>query len=83
MLTKNNKRIAVLAALLAFAGTAAASEVPGGVIKPAHNDVTNVASRLQVRSDLLAPTNGLLHGGALVTLADSACGASLGLPCTC
>lgn len=44
MLTKNNKRIAVLAALLAFAGTAAASEAPGGVIKPAHNDVTNVAS---------------------------------------
>ena len=44
MLTKNNKRMAILAALLAFAGTAAASEAPGGVIKPAHNDITNVAS---------------------------------------
>lgn len=46
-------------------------------VQPGH-----VASRLQVRSDLLAPTNGLLHGGALVTLADSACGigAAVSLP---
>jgi len=37
---------------------------------------------LDVRADLMAPTNGLLHGGALVTLADSACGvgAALNLP---
>ena len=37
---------------------------------------------LDVRADLMAPTNGLLHGGALVTLADSACGvgAALSLP---
>src|SRR5688500_8586986 len=44
MLTKNNKRMAFMAALLAFAGTATASEAPGGVIKPARNDITNVAS---------------------------------------
>ena len=44
MRTEKNKRIALLAALLAFAGTAAASEAPGGVIEQAHNDITNVAS---------------------------------------
>jgi ubiquinol-cytochrome c reductase cytochrome c1 subunit len=44
MATKKNKQIALLAALLAFAGTAVASEAPGGVIKPAHSDITNVAS---------------------------------------
>ena len=42
----------------------------------------HVVARLEVRGDLLAPTNGLLHGGALVTVADSACGigAALSLP---
>ena len=40
----NNKRMAVLVALAAFAGGAAASEAPGGVIKPAHSDITNIAS---------------------------------------
>ena len=42
----------------------------------------HVVSRLDVRADLLAPTNGLLHGGALVTIADSACGigAAVSLP---
>jgi ubiquinol-cytochrome c reductase cytochrome c1 subunit len=44
MRTENKKRIALLAALLAFSGAAAASEAPGGVIEPAHNDITNVAS---------------------------------------
>ena len=44
MPTEKNKRIALLAALLAFVGTAVASEAPGGVIKPAHSDITNVAS---------------------------------------
>lgn len=44
MRTEKNKRLALLAGLLAFAGTAAASEAPGGVIKPAHSDITNVAS---------------------------------------
>lgn len=44
MLTEKNKRRALLAVLLAFAGTAVASEAPGGVIKPAHSDITNVAS---------------------------------------
>jgi ubiquinol-cytochrome c reductase cytochrome c1 subunit len=44
MPTEKNKRIALLAALLAFAGAAAASEAPGGVIQPAHSDITNVAS---------------------------------------
>src|SRR5204863_5947404 len=46
-------------------------------VRPGH-----VVSCLEVRADLLAPTNGLLHGGALVTLADSACGvgAALSLP---
>jgi uncharacterized protein (TIGR00369 family) len=41
-----------------------------------------VVSRMVVRSELLAPTNGLLHGGALVTIADSACGvgAAVSLP---
>ncbi len=41
-----------------------------------------VVSCMAVRADLLAPTNGLLHGGALVALADSACGvgAALSLP---
>lgn len=41
-----------------------------------------VLSRLQIRPELLAPTNGLLHGGALVTFADSACGigAAVSLP---
>jgi len=34
--------LVALAAL--FAGTAMASEAPGGVIKPAHNDITNAAS---------------------------------------
>jgi uncharacterized protein (TIGR00369 family) len=38
-------------------------------VRPGH-----VVSRMDVRADLLAPTNGLLHGGALVTIADSACG---------
>ena len=42
----------------------------------------HAVATLDVRSDLMAPTNGLLHGGALVTLADSACGvgAALSLP---
>ena len=42
----------------------------------------HVVSRLDLRADLLAPTNGLLHGGALVTVADSACGigAAVSLP---
>src|SRR5213593_4889415 len=46
-------------------------------VRPGH-----VVSCLEVRADLLAPTNGLLHGGALITLADSACGigAALSLP---
>jgi len=41
-----------------------------------------VVATLDVRADLMAPTNGLLHGGALVTLGDSACGvgAALSLP---
>jgi len=34
----------------------------------------HVVSRMEIRPDLLAPTNGLLHGGAIVTFADSACG---------
>ena len=38
------KRIALLAALVAFAGAAVASQAPGGVIEPAHNDITNIAS---------------------------------------
>src|ERR671915_2298906 len=38
------KRIALLAALLAFSGAAVASEAPHDVIQPAHNDITNVAS---------------------------------------
>ena len=38
-------------------------------VRPGH-----VVSRMAVHADLLAPTNGLLHGGALVTIADSACG---------
>ena len=46
-------------------------------VQPGH-----VVSRLHVRADLLAPTNGLLHGGALVSIADSACGvgAAVSLP---
>jgi len=42
----------------------------------------HVVSRLDLRADLLAPTNGLLHGGALVAIADSACGigAAISLP---
>lgn len=44
MRTEKNKRMALLATLLAFAGTAVASEAPGGVIKQAHSDITNVAS---------------------------------------
>ena len=42
----------------------------------------HVVARLVLREDLLAPTNGLLHGGALVTIADSACGigAAVSLP---
>ena len=36
------RMLVALAAL--FAGTAMASEAPGGVIKPAHNDITNAAS---------------------------------------
>jgi 1,4-dihydroxy-2-naphthoyl-CoA hydrolase len=42
----------------------------------------HVVSLMDVRADLLAPTNGFLHGGALITLADSACGigAALSLP---
>ena len=46
-------------------------------VRPGH-----VVSCLEIRADLLAPTNGLLHGGALITLADSACGigAALSLP---
>ena len=41
-----------------------------------------VVARLELRDALLAPTNGLLHGGALVTFADSACGigAAVSLP---
>lgn len=38
------KQIALLAALLAFGAAAVASEAPGDVIQPAHNDMTNVAS---------------------------------------
>src|SRR5689334_21909398 len=38
------KRIALLAALVAFCAVAVAAEAPGGVIQPAHNDITNVAS---------------------------------------
>src|ERR1044072_4638916 len=34
----------VLALAALCAGTALASEAPGGVIKPAHNDITNLAS---------------------------------------
>lgn len=34
----------MLAALLVFGAAAVASEAPGGVIQPAHNDMTNVAS---------------------------------------
>ena len=46
-------------------------------VRPGH-----VVSRLDLRADLLAPTNGFLHGGALVTIADSACGigAAVSLP---
>jgi len=46
-------------------------------VRPGH-----VLSRMHIRADLLAPTNGLLHGGALVTIADSACGvgAAVSLP---
>jgi uncharacterized protein (TIGR00369 family) len=46
-------------------------------VQPGH-----VVSRLNLRPDLLAPTNGLLHGGALVSIADSACGigAAVSLP---
>jgi ubiquinol-cytochrome c reductase cytochrome c1 subunit len=40
----NNKRMVALVALVAFAGGAVASEAPGGVIKQAHSDITNVAS---------------------------------------
>ncbi|HWP64877.1 MAG TPA: PaaI family thioesterase [Candidatus Limnocylindria bacterium] len=42
----------------------------------------HVVSRLDLRAELLAPTNGLLHGGVLVTIADSACGigAAVSLP---
>src|ERR1044072_8936477 len=43
MLTKK-KRIALLAALVAFCGAALASEAPGGIIQPARNDITNTAS---------------------------------------
>ena len=38
------KRIALLAALLAFCAAALASEAPGGIIQPARNDITNTAS---------------------------------------
>ena len=44
---EKNKRFAVgalLAALIACSAGAGASEAPGGVIRPAHNDITNVAS---------------------------------------
>ena len=41
---EKKKRIALLVALVTFAGTALASEAPGGVIQPARNDITNVAS---------------------------------------
>src|ERR1044072_8871305 len=34
----------VVALTALFAGAAIASEAPGGVIKPAHNDTTNLAS---------------------------------------
>src|SRR6185295_9078141 len=50
MRTENKKRPAggrwrlVLALAALFAGAATASEAPGGVIKPAHNDITNLAS---------------------------------------
>src|SRR5436309_15933178 len=46
-------------------------------VRPGH-----VVSCLEIRADLLAPTNRFLHGGALITLADSACGigAALSLP---
>jgi 1,4-dihydroxy-2-naphthoyl-CoA hydrolase len=46
-------------------------------VRPGH-----VVSRLDLRADLLAPTNGVLHGGALVAVADSACGvgAAVSLP---
>ena len=43
MRTEKNK-IALVVALVAFSGAAVASEAPGGVIEPAHNDITNVAS---------------------------------------
>jgi ubiquinol-cytochrome c reductase cytochrome c1 subunit len=43
MLTEK-KRIALLAALVAFSGAAVASEAPGGVVQSARNDITNVAS---------------------------------------
>jgi ubiquinol-cytochrome c reductase cytochrome c1 subunit len=43
MRTENKKRLVVTLAVL-FAGAATASEAPGNVIKPAHNDITNVAS---------------------------------------
>ena len=39
----------------------------------------HVVSRMDLRSELLAPTNGLLHGGAIVTIADSACGVGTAL----
>lgn len=44
MRTENKKRMAVLAALLAFSGAGVASEASHDVIEPAHNDITNVAS---------------------------------------
>jgi ubiquinol-cytochrome c reductase cytochrome c1 subunit len=40
----DKKRIALLAALVALCGVAAAAEAPGGIIQPAHNDITNMAS---------------------------------------
>ncbi|HEV8333788.1 MAG TPA: cytochrome c1 [Steroidobacteraceae bacterium] len=43
MLTEK-KRIALLAALLAFSGAAVASEASHDVVAPARNDITNVAS---------------------------------------
>ena len=43
MLTKK-KRIALLAALVAVAGTAVASEAGHDVVTTAHNDITNMAS---------------------------------------
>jgi ubiquinol-cytochrome c reductase cytochrome c1 subunit len=44
MRTDNKKRIALLAALVAFSAAAAAMQASDDVIEPAHNDVTNVAS---------------------------------------